>query len=152
MPYWLLKSEPEVFGIADLKRAKTSVWDGVRNYQARNYLRQMHKGDLAFFYHSGTSTIGIAGLCRVKKPDVPDPSQFDPKSPYFDEKSTGDNPRWWTVEVEFVKAFPQVIGLDTLRQTFSEGELMLVRKGSRLSVQPVGDAAAERILEMAEAK
>ncbi|MER3482188.1 MAG: EVE domain-containing protein [Meiothermus sp.] len=152
MPYWLLKSEPEVYGIADLERDKTSVWDGVRNYQARNYLRAMQKGDLAFFYHSSTEALGIAGLGRVKRTEVVDPSQFDPASPYFDAKSTRENPRWWTVEIEFARAFPQTISLDTLREKFSPDELILLRRGNRLSVMPVEDAVAERILKMAEGK
>jgi predicted RNA-binding protein with PUA-like domain len=149
MAYWLLKSEPEVFGIEDLERDKTAVWDGVRSYQARNYLRSMHKDDQAFFYHSSTTVPGIAGLCRIRRTNVVDPSQFNPASPYFDPKSTPENPRWWTVEVEFERGFPQIVQLDTLREHFSPEELILLRRGNRLSVMPVEEAVAKRILNLA---
>lgn len=149
MAYWLLKSEPEVFGIEDLGRDETAVWDGVRNYQARNYLRSMHRGDRAFFYHSGTTVPGIAGLCRIRRTDVVDPSQFNPTSPYFDPKSAPENPRWWTVEVEFEQGFPEVLSLERLRQQFTPEELILLRRGNRLSVMPVEEAVAKRILKLA---
>lgn len=141
-----MKSEPEVYSISDLDRDRTTIWDGVRNYQARNYLRQMQVGDLAFFYHSNTAPLGIVGLMRVAVPGVVDPTQFDPKSPYYDPKSDPQSPRWHTVKVEFVKAFSQVISLATLKQEFSPEELDVVRQGNRLSVMPVADAIAQRIL------
>jgi len=148
MRYWLLKSEPHTFGLNDLKRKKKAIWDGVRNYQARNFLMQMEVGDLAFFYHSSTEIPGIVGLCKVLKTKLPDPSQFDPKSEYHDPRSSAENPRWWTVEVGFEEAFKQDLSLEVLRQTFTPGEFRLVQKGNRLSVLPVDTAVAEKILQM----
>jgi predicted RNA-binding protein with PUA-like domain len=145
MNYWLLKSEPDVFSIDDLKKQKTTLWDGVRNYQARNFLKAMQVGDLAFFYHSSTEPPGIVGLCQVLETHIADPSQFDPQSPYFDPGSTGDNPRWWTVRVGFVEKFKQVLTLELLRQEFSPDELILLRRGNRLSVMPVAVEVAEKI-------
>lgn len=150
MNYWLMKSEPDVYGISDLQRDRETLWDGVRNYQARNFLRAMQPGDLAFFYHSNTSPLGIVGLMKVAQPDVVDPTQFDPKSKYYDAKSPKDNPRWRTVTVKFVEQFPNVVTLDELRQTFTADELLVVRQGSRLSVMPVDVAIAQRILQMAK--
>ena len=149
MQYWLFKSEPESFGIDHLKRARTTVWDGVRNYQARNYLRTAEVDDLAFFYHSKVQPPGIAGLCRITAANVVDPTQFDPDSKYFDPKSTRVEPRWQTVKVRFVEKFPTYISIDTLRETFAEDDLMILQKGSRLSVTPVNRKVAERILKMA---
>lgn len=148
MNYWLLKSEPEVFGIDDLKKQKTTLWDGVRNYQARNFLKAMQVGDLAFFYHSSTEPPGIVGLCKIIETHLADPSQFDPKSPYFDPSSTVDNPRWWTVRVGFVEKFEPMLTLGLLRQNFSPDELILLRRGSRLSVMPVATDVAERIIAL----
>ncbi|MGA7936712.1 MAG: EVE domain-containing protein, partial [Kovacikia sp.] len=147
MNYWLMKSEPDVYGIADLERDRTTIWDGVRNYQARNFLRSMQSGDLVFFYHSNTTPPGIVGLMKVSKPDIVDPSQFDTKSKYYDPKSPQDNPRWRTVEVEFVAAFPEILSLDALRQQFSPEELMVIRQGNRLSVMPVEATIAKNILQ-----
>jgi len=143
-----MKSEPGVYGISDLKRDRTTIWDGVRNYQARNYLRQMQVEDLSFFYHSNATPPGIAGLMRVVMSGVVDPSQFDPKSSYYDPKSDPQSPRWYTVKVEFVKTFPLLIALSTLKQEFSPEELGVVRQGNRLSVMPVNDAIAQRILAL----
>ncbi|MBF2028027.1 MAG: EVE domain-containing protein [Oscillatoriales cyanobacterium C42_A2020_001] len=148
MNYWLMKSEPDVYSIADLQRDRETLWDGVRNYQARNFLKSMQPGDLAFFYHSNTAPLGIAGLMKVAKPQVVDPSQFDPKSKYYDPKSTQAAPRWHTVTVEYVETFPQLITLETLRQAFSPDDLWVVRQGNRLSVMPVPEAIAQKILEM----
>ena len=149
MNYWLLKSEPSVFGIADLKRAKTSIWDGVRNYQARIYLRAAQAGDFAFFYHSNAEPTGIAGLCSVLASNVADPTQFDPKSKYFDPKSDPAAPRWQTVKIKFEEAFPRVLSLEELKAAFSPEELMVVRKGMRLSVMPISAPVAARILALA---
>ncbi|WP_298630011.1 EVE domain-containing protein, partial [uncultured Thermus sp.] len=132
MAYWLLKSEPQVYSILDLKREGKAIWDGVRNHQARNYLLQMQVGDLCFFYHSGTNPPGIAGLCRVVGTRVPDPTQFDPSSPYFDPTATREKPRWYTVEVAFLEAWP-LIPLAQLKACFPQDH-PLVRKGNRLSV------------------
>jgi predicted RNA-binding protein with PUA-like domain len=146
LQYWLLKSEPETYSLEDLERDREAIWDGVRNYQARNFLRQMQPGDLAFFYHSNTTPPGIVGLVRVRQAGVVDPTQFDPSSPYYDPKSTSDSPRWQTVEIEFVRAFPQMIPLSTLKQTFSPDELWVVKRGNRLSVMPVAEDIALQII------
>ncbi|MCU0547623.1 MAG: EVE domain-containing protein [Oscillatoriaceae cyanobacterium Prado104] len=148
MNYWLVKSEPDVYSIADLKRDRTCIWDGVRNYQARNFLRQMNLGDLVFFYHSNTKIPGIVGLARVAKTGIADPTQFDLNSKYYDPKSQLDAPRWQTVKLEFVEEFTNLITLDKLKQEFSAGEILLVRKGNRLSVMPVPETAAQTILRM----
>ena len=148
MNYWLMKSEPLVYSIADLQRQSETIWDGVRNYQARNYLRQMLPGDLAFFYHSNTNPPAIVGLMRVVKTDIADPTQFEPKSKYFDPKSSPESPRWQTVVVEFVETFDHAISLSTLREKFTPEELMVVRPGNRLSVIPVPEAVAMKIQEM----
>ena len=151
MQHWLFKSEPESFGIEHLKKANTTVWDGVRNYQARNFLRTATVGDLAFFYHSKVQPPGIAGLCEVIAVNVTDPTQFDPTSHYFDSKSSPDNPRWQTVKVRYTETFANYISLDTLRDTFSDDDLMILKAGSRLSVTPVSNKVANRILKMARA-
>jgi predicted RNA-binding protein with PUA-like domain len=148
MSYWLMKSEPGVYGIADLERDRETIWDGVRNYQARNFLRSMQPGDLAFFYHSNATPPGIVGLMRITQPNVIDSSQFDPQSKYYDAKSTQESPRWQTVRVEFVEVFATMISLETLRQQFSPEDLWVVRQGNRLSVMPVSDAVAQKILAL----
>ncbi|OYD96344.1 EVE domain-containing protein [Nostoc sp. 'Peltigera membranacea cyanobiont' 210A] len=148
MNYWLMKSEPEAYSIADLQQENETIWDGVRNYQARNFLRLMDEGDLAFFYHSGTNPPGIAGLMRVVKKDIADPTQFEPESKYYDPKSSSESPRWQTVVVEFVETFSNPILLSILKEKFSAEELMLVRQGNRLSVMPVPEAVALKILAM----
>ncbi len=150
MNYWLMKSEPNVYSINNLEQDKQTIWDGVRNYQARNFLRKMQPGDLAFFYHSNTKILGIVGLMRIVKIHVIDPTQFDINSPYYDFKSTPDNPRWETVIVEFVKSFSQVIELNLLKQKFSPDEFLLLRKGNRLSVIPVKKEIAFTILQWDE--
>ncbi len=138
MRYWLMKSEPDVFSIDDLKKKKTSGWDGVRNYQARNYMRDdMKIGDLVLFYHSSCEVPGVAGLAKVSKESHPDPSQFDKKSEYYDPKATKENPRWFMVEVEFVEKFDHVITLTTIKETKGLDKMPLVQKGSRLSINPV---------------
>ncbi|AFV75635.1 hypothetical protein Theos_0571 [Thermus oshimai JL-2] len=144
MAYWLLKSEPEVYSIEDLKREGRALWDGVRNYQARNYLMQMQEGDLCFFYHSRALPPGIAGLCRVVRTLLPDPTQFDPQSPYFDPKATPERPRWFTVEVEFLEAWP-LIPLEALKALFPKDH-PLVKRGNRLSVMPVPPEVAEALI------
>jgi predicted RNA-binding protein with PUA-like domain len=145
-----MKSEPQVYSITDLERDRETIWDGVRNYQARNFLRQMRSGDLAFFYHSNTAPPSIVGLMRVITPGIADPTQFDPHSKYYDSKSNPQSPRWHTVKVEFVIAFPSSISLEILKQEFSTEELLLVRPGNRLSVMPVAESVAKRILAMTE--
>lgn len=149
MNYWLMKSEPSVYSIWDLQRDGQTLWDGVRNYQARNYLKAMQVGDRAFFYHSNANPPGIAGLMEIVETQVVDPSQFDPTSPYYDPKATPAAPRWYTVRVQFVAAFGRLIPLAQLRATFTPAELEVVRRGTRLSVMPVPQAVAERLLALA---
>ncbi|MBW4646118.1 MAG: EVE domain-containing protein [Goleter apudmare HA4340-LM2] len=141
-----MKSEPEVYSIVDLQRDGNTIWDGVRNYQARNYLCQMQSGDLAFFYHSNANPPGIAGLMRVVTTGIADPTQFEPTSKYYDPKSTLADPRWQTVVVEFVEVFADIISLSTLREKFSASELIVVKQGNRLSVIPVPEAVAQKLL------
>lgn len=143
-----MKSEPEVYSIADLQQHRETIWDGIRNYQARNYLRQMLPGDLAFFYHSNTNPPGIVGLMRVVKTGIADPTQFEPTSKYYDPKSSLESPRWQTVVVEFVETFTTPILLPTLKEKFSSEELMVVKQGNRLSVMPVSEAVAQKILAL----
>lgn len=136
--YWLMKSEPDVFSIGDLKKRGRSPWDGVRNYTARNYMKdEMAIDDLVLFYHSNATPPGIAGVARVCSATYPDPTQFDPKSEYFDPKSTEAAPRWWLIDVEFVEQLPRFLPLPALRDTPELEGMVLLRKGMRLSVQPV---------------
>lgn len=148
MNYWLLKSEPDVYSIEDLKRDRTSLWDGVRNYQARNFLKEMQIGDVAFFYHSNTKIPGIVGLAKIIEINLIDPTQFEVNSPYFDSKATPNSPRWYTVKVEFVEQFSAIISLEILKQTFNPEEFSLVKRGNRLSVMAVSLSVAERILKL----
>jgi len=150
MRYWLMKSEPSAYSIDDLARDGREIWDGVRNYQARNYLREMQEGDLAFFYHSNAKPPGVVGLMRITKSGVVDPTQFDPESRYYDPKSTPENPRWQTVEVEFVEKFPRMVSLAELREHFTIEELPLLKRGYRLSVMPVEGEVAEKLLALAK--
>ena len=137
MAHWLLKSEPDVFGYPDLERVGREPWNGVRNYQARNSLRQMAVGDLCLFYHSRSKTPGVAGVARVTQAASPDDLQFDPASAYFDPTSDPDQPRWSMVEVEAVRAFPTLLTLEAVRALPEWETSPLTRKGSRLSVLPV---------------
>ena len=148
MKYWLIKSEPKTYSISDMKKEKICIWDGVRNYQARNFLRQMNQGNLAFFYHSNTRFPGIIGLVKILETGIADPTQFDPESKYYDPKSTPNTPRWQTVSVEFVEEFHNLISLADLKQQFTGDELLVVRKGNRLSVMPISEIVAEKILDM----
>ncbi len=152
MAKWLVKTEPSECGIDDFARQPEGVipWDGVRNYQARNFLAQMREGDLVFIYHSSCKRIGIAGIVRVVKSAYPDPSQFNPESPYYDPKSTAEKPRWQAVDLQFERKLPALISLDTLKAIPELSELPLVRKGSRLSVMPVSDAEWQQILHQVD--
>jgi predicted RNA-binding protein with PUA-like domain len=145
-----MKSEPDVYGIADLERDRTTIWDGVRNYQARNFLKSMEVGDLAFFYHSNTKPPGIVGLMKIVESQVVDPSQFDLDSDYYDPKSTQTVPRWHTVKLEFVSTFDRQIDLTELRDRFTPEELLVVKQGNRLSVMPILKDIAEQILQLTE--
>ena len=135
--YWLMKSEEDVYSIRDLEEEGTTCWEGVRNYEARNIMRdQMKVGDGVLFYHSNANPPGVAGLARVAKTGYPDPFAFDKKNPYYDPKSDPDNPRWYMVDVEFVEAFPEVVSLEEVKNTPELSEMTLVKR-ARLSVQPV---------------
>lgn len=146
MAYWLMKSEPDVYSIEDLERDRIEVWDGVRNYQARNFLNSMALGDRAFFYHSNAKPPKIVGLMEVVEINVIDPTQFDPVSKYYDPQSSKEKPRWHTVTVGYLETFKTAISLDELRKTFSPKELWVVRQGNRLSVMPVESTVAEKLL------
>jgi predicted RNA-binding protein with PUA-like domain len=149
MNYWLMKSEPDAYSIDDLARDRTEIWDGVRNYQARNFLKSMAVGDRAFFYHSNTKPPGVAGLMTIHEANIVDPSQFDPSHKYYDPKSPPDAPRWHTVVVAFERKFDQYISLDQLKEVFTPEELLVVKRGNRLSVMPVETAVAKRLLTLA---
>lgn len=137
--YWLFKSEPTTFSIDDLitSSRQTTCWEGVRNYQARNFLKSMKVGDLGFFYHSNADPPAIVGTIKVVKAAYPDSFAFDSRSRYFDLRSTPDSPRWFLVDVRFLEKFPQALFLDQLRAIKGLEKMELLRKGSRLSVQPV---------------
>jgi predicted RNA-binding protein with PUA-like domain len=138
MKYWLMKSEPDTFSIDHLKMKKSSGWDGVRNYQARNFMRdEMKVNDLVLFYHSSCEIPGVAGIAKVSKASHPDPTQFDSKSDYFDPKSTKENPRWFMVEVEFVEKLDNIFTLSEIKNTTELKNMMVVQKGSRLSINPI---------------
>jgi len=150
MNYWLLKSEPSTYSIDDLKSSpkKTDHWDGVRNYQARNFMRdEMKKGDLAFFYHSNCETPGIVGVVEIVKESYPDFTAFDPESNYFDPKSNQDNPRWFMVDVKFKEKFPHTIPLRALKEIRGLEKMKLIQKGNRLSVMPVDKSEWNIILK-----
>ncbi|MEX1280621.1 MAG: EVE domain-containing protein [Acidimicrobiia bacterium] len=150
MAYWLMKSEPDVYGIDDLERDGTEVWDGVRNYRARNFMRDdMAVGDLAFFYHSNAKPPGVAGIMRIHRTGVTDPTQFDPTSKYHDPKSDPDDPRWICVEVEYVETFPELVPLEALKSTPGLEDMAVVQRGQRLSVQRVTEAEWEIVLGLA---
>ncbi len=148
--YWLMKSEPDVFSILDLAACGITGWDGVRNYQARNYLRNTIKvGDRVLFYHSNAHPSGISGLAEVVKRGYPDDTAFDPNDLHYDPKSDPEKPTWYRVDLKFVKAFPSVIPIQTLRKTPGLQNMALFRNG-RLSVQPVSKKEWEIILRLAE--
>lgn len=146
MNYWLIKSEPSDYSIADLERDRATIWDGVRNYQARNFLRKMQVSDIAFFYHSNVKPPAIVGLARVIETQIADPTQFDPDSRYFDPKSTPETPRWQTVKVEFMEKFSEPISLPQLKEMFTPEAFPVVKKGNRLSVMPVTPEVAQHLL------
>lgn len=136
--YWLMKSEPDVFSIDHLKQMKVEHWDGIRNYQARNFMRdQMKPGDLALFYHSNANPPGVAGVMEVVREAYPDFTSWDENSPYFDPKSSPENPRWMMVDVQFKAKFKRFVSLDELRGVSELKEMLVLKKGSRLSIQPV---------------
>ena len=149
MANWLMKSEPDDYSIDDLKRDKREPWDGIRNYQARNMMRDdMRSGDNVFFYHSNCKEPGIVGLAKVVGKPYPDPTQFDPESKYHDPKSTEDNPRWILVDIRYVRKLKRNITLTELKQQDGLDGFILTRKGNRLSIMPVSDEHWDLILSL----
>jgi predicted RNA-binding protein with PUA-like domain len=146
--YWLMKSEPEVYSIDDLARDGSTAWEGVRNFKARNNMRAMSIGDEVLFYHSNANPPGVAGIARVSKVAYPDPSQFERKSHYFDEKSDRANPRWDLVDVAFMAKAKELVGLPTIKADAELADMELLRQG-RLSVQSVTKAQFDRIKKKA---
>ena len=154
MNYWLIKSEPDAYSIDDLKNAagRKTHWDGIRNYQARNFMREMVEGDLVIFYHSNAKPPGAAGVGRICRKAYPDDTQFNKKSKYYDAKSKKEDPRWSLVDVEFVEKFGEPISLQALKDDPALDGMRVTQKGSRLSVQPVEKGHFKRVLKMAGAK
>jgi len=148
MNYWLMKSEPDEFSIDDLKTRKSEPWSGVRNYQARNHLRAMRKGDAVFFYHSSCDIPGVVGVAEVAVEAHPDPTQFDPKSDYFDAGSKREEPRWSLVDVKFKRKLKRTITLTELKAHKQLKDFVLLRPGNRLSVLPVSKAEWDFILAL----
>ncbi len=152
--YWLMKSEPDAYSVDDLARESgPAMWEGCRSYQVRNMLRdEFAPGDLAFFHHSNANPGGVVGIMRVVSPAYPDPTQFDPASPYHDPKSPPETPRWLCVDVELVERFPAPVTLADLRAEPSLAGMLVLRKGQRLSVMPVAPAEWEGVLALARAR
>ncbi len=145
-----MKSEPEVYSIDDLRRDGTTFWNGVRNYQARNFLRdQVQPGDRVLFYHSNAAPPGVAGIARISRGGYPDPTARDPESPYYDAKATDDDPRWYMVDVAFEEAFAELVPLELIRRTPGLEKMPLLNR-SRLSVQPVTEEEFEIIVGLAQ--
>jgi predicted RNA-binding protein with PUA-like domain len=143
--YWLFKTEPDAFSIDDLRRVGREEWSGVRSFQARNIMREMKIGDLGFFYHSSVQPPGIVGICEVVAEAHPDSTQFDKKSEYYDRTSKRGDPKWWCVDVGFVRKLPRMIPIDELRAIPELAFMPLLRRGQRLSVQPVTEQEWELI-------
>lgn len=149
MAYWLMKSEPSAYSIDDLKREGQTHWDGIRNYQARNYMREMQLGDEVFFYHSNCSPPGIVGMMKVIKMVYTDHTAFDPKDIHFDPKSKQDQPRWEMVDLAYGATFPKILSLSALRAEPSLETLVILRKGNRLSITPLSEVEWQVILKLA---
>ena len=150
MKHWLMKSEPHDYSFDDLLRDGRTLWDGVRNYQARNFMRDaMEVGDQVLFYHSNAKPPGVVGICEVASGPYPDPTQFDPASKYHDPKSDPEDPRWVLVDVTPVEALPRFVPLQELRATESLAEMALLQRGQRLSIQPVTGAEFRTIVRLA---
>jgi predicted RNA-binding protein with PUA-like domain len=146
MTYWLMKSEPDAYSIDNLKNDQREPWDGIRNYQARNMMRDdMKVGEQIFFYHSNCKQPGVVGIARVASAPYPDKTQFDKKSKYFDAKSDKDNPRWILVDVEFVEKLSRTITLAEIKAEKSLADMILTRKGNRLSIMPVAKKHWDKI-------
>ncbi len=151
MKYWLFKSEPNSYSIDDLKKDKKTHWDGVRNYQARNFMRdEMKKGDQVLFYHSNAQPNAIAGVCEIVKEAYPDHTAFDPDSKYYDPKSKKDNPAWMMVDVKFKKKFKTQVTLSEVKENPKLEDMRLIQKGNRLSVFPIEKKEFDEVLKMAE--
>ena len=150
--FWLAKSEPAVYGIADLKRDKRTLWEGVRNYQARNFMRAMQQGDRVLLYHSNADPLGVAGVATVSALAQPDPLQFDKRSEFFDSAATTEQPRWSAVELAFETEFARVITLEELRAAKALSKLMILQRGNRLSVTPVQPVEFRAICALASPK
>lgn len=149
MRYWLIKSEPQCYSIDDLKREKIGVWDDIRNYQARNSMRDdMKKGDVTFFYQSSADVIGIVGVATIVKEAYPDATQYDKASEGYDAKATKENPRWFAVDVKFKEKFTTPLTLGELKNDPAFKDMVVTQKGSRLSVQPVSEKHAKQILKL----
>lgn len=149
--YWLIKSEPSVYSIDDLKKDKVTYWDGVRNYQARNFMRDgMKKGDLVLFYHSNAEPTAVVGICEVVKEGYPDFTAFDPNDKHFDPKSKNDNPVWFMVDVKFKKKFKKPVTLKEIKENPKLQNMKLVQRGNRLSVMPVAEKEFNEIVKMGD--
>ena len=149
--YWLMKSEPNAYSIGDLKKDKKAFWDGVRNYQARNFMRkEMRKGDKVLFYHSSSHPPGVAGLAFVCEEAKADLTALDKKSKYYDSKASKENPRWFAVTVQFVEEFNKLISIGKLRQEKALKNMALLKKGQRLSVLPVTQKEYQHIVQMSQ--
>lgn len=145
---WLMKSEPGAYSIDDLERDGTTCWDGVRNYQARNLMREMKEGDAVLFYHSNANPPGVVGIARVCREAYPDPTSWDPNGRYFDPKSSPETPRWWMVDIAFVEKLPRVVPLSEMKADPALDEMLVTGK-SRLSVQPVEQHHFDRVVGLA---
>ena len=153
MKFWLMKSEPETFSIDDLARDKVTPWEGVRNYQARNFMwKEMQAGDWALFYHSNAEPPGVAGLMKIVTQAHPDKSSFNKRSEYFDARSSTEKPSWYCVDCEFVEKFPNFVSLESLRNEKALSELLVIKRGQRLSIQPVSQKDFLKICQMAQSK
>lgn len=151
MKYWLMKSEPDVFSIDTLKSKGESLWDGVRNYQARNFMmNEMKIGDRVLFYHSSCEPPGVAGLATVSGLAEPDPSQFDKKSEYFEPKATREKPIWFCVKVKFDSKLLRLVSLDELRGEKSLKDMLVLKRGQRLSIQPVTSKEYDCVVQMSK--
>ena len=149
--YWLMKSEPSVYSIFDLKKSGKDLWDGVRNYQARNFMRDdMQVGDEVLFYHSNTFPSGVVGLAQVSKTAQPDLTAFDSRSKYYDPQSYKKKPRWFCVEVKFKRIFKKILSLKELKEEKKLSNMLLLKKGQRLSVMPVTKTEYMHIIKMSE--
>jgi len=150
MAYWLMKSEPDVYGIDHLEKEGVNMWEGCRNYTVRNFIRdEMKIGDLAFFHHSNSNPSGIIGTMEIVSDPYPDPTQWDPESHYYDPKSPKDNPRWFVRDVKFISKFPRLISLAELKETPGLEEMLVIRKGQRLSIMPVTQKEWEIVNKLA---